>query len=214
MYATGTNLAISGGVFASTSSVAADAPGLYVYASEMAAIKIFRSSFRPFISAAVVTQDELSGCDANPCDAGFGCSYSHYSLDCLPCRNGTVSTDGTQCVACPTGQGPNPAGTQCDPCGERHYSNCATRSQCAYCAPPGRVSEDHGSCTAPRNTSAPPLRPQALSWHAALLTARCCMQVPMQRRYGMPQRSVRLTSGVRSMPRGICQQHGKSVRPV
>ena len=52
----------------------------------------------------------LAGCEQNPCEPGHACTYTNYSLLCIPCQGSTVSMGGISCAPCAASQGPNENG--------------------------------------------------------------------------------------------------------
>eukprot|EP01046_Picozoa_sp_COSAG06_P036605 COSAG06_NODE_4051_length_4630_cov_10.994262_5_plen_463_part_00 len=87
---------------------------------------ILNTSFTPVEDGtASIRLEQPSGCEQYPChasngsdDAGFGCSYSNFSLFCTPCAVGSVSTDGRTCAVpeCPPDQCLTPDQRTCIDC--------------------------------------------------------------------------------------------------
>eukprot|EP01046_Picozoa_sp_COSAG06_P014091 COSAG06_NODE_863_length_11877_cov_16.370012_4_plen_807_part_00 len=107
-------------------------------------VKIVDTTFNPYMDGALVVfiGGRLAGCAEHPCDPGYSCGYSRYSLTCTPCSSITHSTDGLQCVACGAGTQPNVNGTACVPCAGNMFS---TSGVCEFCF--GDSNADHTACT-------------------------------------------------------------------
>ena len=117
--------------------------GAHMLANDPAFFKVYNANFEPFVpGSASVNINILAGCEQYPCDLGYACSYSRYSLMCSACPGSTVGTDGISCAACEVGFGPNTNKTACQPCAATDFGV----GVCQQCAPPNVVSEDRTAC--------------------------------------------------------------------
>jgi hypothetical protein len=115
--------------FGSVDHVRADDPGMFF---------VYNTSFdcAPDPSRCLsntqgwVSVNVLAGCQQYPCDPGYACSYSSYSLICTPCSGSTVSPDGLDCSPCPAGEGPNADSRSCTSCAANEYSAVGVCTQC------------------------------------------------------------------------------------
>jgi hypothetical protein len=76
-----------------------------IYSWKPAKIHIKNSQLEPFtegksaaISPGLVAGIIVGGCRENPCQPGYSCDYTNYSLSCHPCKEKLFSDDGVACT--------------------------------------------------------------------------------------------------------------------
>eukprot|EP01052_Picozoa_sp_SAG31_P041812 SAG31_NODE_6444_length_2015_cov_5.114301_1_plen_406_part_01 len=106
-----------------TSNLADLEDGDSIYADSPGRFYVYNTTFDPFESGPrrTVNLNMLAGCENYPCPQGQGCTYTNYSLLCVPCSGATVSVDGLVCNPCPVGQGPNANSSACQDCAQSEY---------------------------------------------------------------------------------------------
>ena len=107
--------------------------GTQVYLDQPTSVKILHTEFDPFIDGGqtVFFGGRLAGCPEHPCDPGFSCSYSRYSLHCTACPELQMSTDGLKCSRCGAGEEPMLNQSGCVPCsGTNQFSTSGVCQQC------------------------------------------------------------------------------------
>jgi hypothetical protein len=111
-------------------------------------VRILDSVFAPYddshsaqISPGVARGMMRGSCEENPCSPGSDCSFANYSLSCVPCQEGTYSSDGISCKTCPAGKGPTENQQACAGCSGNDFSSFGVCQKCV-----GEASTDHSVC--------------------------------------------------------------------
>ena len=107
--------------------------GAQVFLDQPTSVKILDTTFEPFVDGGqtVFFGGRLAGCPEHPCDPGFSCSYSRYSLTCTQCPELQFSPDGLKCLRCGAGEEPMQNQSGCVPCsGRNQFSTNGVCQQC------------------------------------------------------------------------------------
>ena len=98
--------------------------------------RLLSTTFSPWDASRTVADNSSwlatsGGCESSPCQPGFSCSYTQFSLQCTPCATGTYSDSGLSCGKCRPSEEPNTDRSACQTCRPGTFSNEGT--ECKHC---------------------------------------------------------------------------------